>query len=269
MGAEVLVAILAGVFAVIAAILGALVSTNRLIFTDFFRWRRKLPSGFVVVINGASGAGKTSVAWALSRKYNIPTVFSTDIVREALRYGVGASSDAERAVLLNSSFLAHKKLSESVSKNPSSAIIEGYRRQCDVMLGSILRVMSRIRGKRDPTIIEGVNIIASQVFSEIPNDPLNRILFINLYIESVEIHTNRLRRRGAESGETGELTDRYILNIEAIREIDRFLKGDSIPLTQVADDSPSNIVAIENSGTLSSTVNKIDRQLKAKLKALS
>lgn len=265
MDTTILAAVLAGLFALIAAIVGALVASEKLILTDFFRWRRQLPPGFIVIINGASGVGKTSIAWALSRKYNVPTVFSSDLIRESLRCCIPNISDIEYAVLLRSSFLAHQQVKMGVEAN----VVEGFKAQCGFMLKPILGVCNRIRGKRDPAIIEGVNIVASQVFSQIPNDPLNRILFVNLYIESEEVHKNRLRQRGKKSGEPGAYTDRYIRNIEAIREIDRYLKEDSLPMTTGHGDSVSNVISIENSGPLSSAVNRIDKHIKAKLKTLN
>ncbi len=253
---EIIAAIMGGILTIIAAIIGALVATERPILTKFFRWRIKLPPGFVIFINGASGVGKTTIAWALARKYNIASVLETGLIREVKRYDIIKNS--EKSPLLYSSFEAYKY-------DPNGNVTKGCIQQSEILLGPMLMVKDKILHKREPVIIEGVNLIASQLFSKIPNDPLNKVLFINLYLESEKTHLKRLRERGDKMEEQPKDTDRYINNIKAIREIDQFLKDDSIKLTSADEETISNVISIENSGSIRKATNIIDKHLKKKL----
>ena len=111
---ELLIILIPSLFAVVAAIIGALVSTERIILTDFFRWYRKLPRDFVILINGGSGVGKTTIAWAIARKYNIPYVVGSDIIREVLRKEIELKKDESRNIILESSYTSYESYNKEI-----------------------------------------------------------------------------------------------------------------------------------------------------------
>jgi 2-phosphoglycerate kinase len=254
-------AILGGILTILGAIIGALISTERIILTNFFCWRRKLPPGFIIFISGVSGVGKTTISWALARKYNIVTVLGSELIREAIRCFISKDSGDSSQAIFHSSFLAHKHTS-------GGNVTEAYIRQSKILLEPMIKVINRIRRKRRPAIITGVNLIASQLFSKIPNDTYNKVLLINLYLASKQNHIYRLRERGTQRQEPAYEADRYTENIDAIREINQFLKDDAQRLSITDDQAPSNVIFIENSGSISKAVNIIDKHLKKKLKIL-
>jgi 2-phosphoglycerate kinase len=262
-------ALIGGAFAVIAAIVGAPIITDRLILTDIGRWRHDLPGGFVVVVNGGSGVGKTTLAWALARRFDVSQVLGTDFVREVLRSAVPPSARSENRLLLTSSFLAHHQLNSDLpERGEGGAVVYAYRRQSGLIIRPLVAVINRVRTKREPLVIEGINIVASDLFAKIPGDRYSAIFFVNLYLESRDHHVRRLRERGARAREFPELTDRYINEIEAIREIDTFLKDDAQRLADRSGGLRTSIISIENSGDLSRTLSQVDRALRAKVREL-
>jgi 2-phosphoglycerate kinase len=236
-------ATITGLLSVLGAIVAALITSDKLIVTDFFRWRRPLSRSAVILINGGSGAGKTTLAWALARKFNIASVFGTDLLREAIRYCNEQSDPNRESPIYRSSFETG----------------EMFAVQCEEICGPLLRIINRIRRKRDPVIIEGVNIMASQVFRDIPLDARNGIFFINLYIKDAEIHSQRLRDRGVTSFEDSRETDRYIKNIEAVRIIDHLLRDD----TSKYADKGTFVKSYENSRELSRVVDQIEQDIRS------
>ena len=266
MDTAIIAAIIGGLLAIVAAFIGVLVGTEQLIFTDLFRWRRQLRAGFIIMVNGGSGVGKTSVAWALARRLNIPLVLGTDIVREVIRYGLPDDPENQASLLLTSSFLAHHRLGRELPEAGGDRVVEAFSLQSKQLVGPIVGIINRVRTKRDPIIIEGVNMLATYLFEEIPNDPKNAVFFINLYLDSPECHVDRLRLRGTAAHEFPELTDRYIREIDAIREIDEFLKQDTKGALASAPMAHESIMSIENSGRLSHTVNLIEKAVRRKLK---
>jgi 2-phosphoglycerate kinase len=223
--------------------------------------KKKIPKGFVIFINGSTGVGKTTVAWALARKYNISSIISTDIIREILRYDVDSHKINVDKVLLQSSYLAYTKLNHS----EGDVVIEAFNRQCLYLLGAIISIIGRVRIKRDPVIIEGVNICAKQLFDEIPNDPYSRIFFINLYMSATAEHEKRIKLRGKKVGELPEKTDRYLKNFDSILKIDKYLKNDTLEARRYYRYVPENIVSIDNSKSIRRTVKLVSKELNNKI----
>jgi len=152
---ELLIILIPSLFAVVAAIIGALVSTERIILTDFFRWYRKLPRDFVILINGGSGVGKTTIAWAIARKYNIPYVVGSDIIREVLRKEIELKKDESRNIILESSYTSYESYNKEIIDDK---IVEAFVEQSKILAVYIHKIIDRILSKRDPVIIEGVNL---------------------------------------------------------------------------------------------------------------
>jgi 2-phosphoglycerate kinase len=243
---RIIAAFVVGILGIVAAVIAALIKTDRLIVTDLFRWKCTVPSGFVILINGGSGVGKTTVAWALARRFNIVSVIGTDLIREALRYDREQKPRRRNSKLDKSSFLAHE--------NGDEDVVTAFEGQCRELVGPLSKIIKRVRTKRDPVIIEGVNLVASQVFEDnIPTDAYTKILFVNLYIQGRDRHIARLQDRGEK---IHQLADRYVKNVEEIRLIDDFLQQDAQQLAEGCD----KIMSIDNSGSLSHTVHLIARR---------
>jgi adenylate kinase family enzyme len=208
------------------------------------RWQGPVPPGFVFLLNGGSGVGKTTVAWALARRLNIVSVFGTDLIREALRSEIDDT-------------LFSKSTRWLEDENEFAA-------QCQRMSDAIVRIVNRVRTKRDPVIIEGINIICSQIFTKLPTDPYSKIMFINLYIQDEERHLARLRKRADTLHQPVELADEYVRRLGNIRRLDKFLKEDAQSLLS----KRQNILSLDNSSSLSGTVFTIEqhfRQLRRQL----
>jgi len=100
--------------------------------------------------------------------------------------------------------------------------------------------------------------------SEVSKDPHSKLLFINLYLESKELHSKRIRERGVKSLESPNKTKRYLNNIDNIRKIDINLRTDAQLFTISDAKKISNILSIENSESISSTIKSIDKLVKKK-----
>ena len=236
-----------GIISIVAAIVIKLIDSDRLILTDYFRWRRPLVNQrCVILINGGSGTGKTTIAWALARKFNIASVFGTDLLREGLRYAAEKSGAPKGDLIFLSSFETGDRFPE----------------QCREFSGPLRKIIKRIRKKqRDPVIIEGVNIMASEIFSQFPQDARNGIYFVNLYINDRSLHSRRLRERAQTAGEDPDEADRYELNIDSVRAVSKMLKHDTDQYV-ASDGFDSFILSIENSGIPSKTVDAIEKRIK-------
>ncbi len=259
-------ALITGGLAAAVAVLTALLQKDIIIIPSFFRWKRRVPYGFVLLINGGSGVGKTTLAWALARKLNIVSVFGSDIAREVLRDRVLAEHPPEQRTLLRSSFEAYQEM--GLVTRTTQGTIDAFVTQSSSMLSAVIRVINRIRRKRDPVIIEGVNILASQIFSAIPNDPHSKVFLINLFLSSKDVHLKRLRERGQQSGESDLATERYIRNIEPIRDIDTHLRSDSSNFVGGLTGVPTNVISFDNSHGLHEAIDKATNAIAKRIRWL-
>ncbi len=266
MDPQVLAAWIGGAFLIIAAVMTALLKRDIIIVLGAFRWRQRVPPGFVVLINGGSGVGKTTIAWALARKLNIASVFGSDFAREVLRDRILPAQPPEQRTLLRSSFEAYQEM--GLLPRTTQGTINGFLTQSTAMLNALVRVINRIRTKRDPVIIEGVNIVPSQLFNEIPNDVRSKVFLINLYLSSADAHLKRIRERGIKAAEPDPFTERYIRNIDPIRDIDSHLRTDTVSFVLNLPGIPPNVVSLDNSGNLHTAVDKLGSAIIKRVKWL-
>lgn len=106
------------------------------------------------------------------------------------------------------------------------------------------------------------------MFEKIPNDAANGIFFVNLYLDSEELHLSRLRERGVKCREFPELTDRYVREITSIRKIDSFLKEDTKHTILASSQGRLSVISLDNSGSVSHSVKLIDKAIRKKLRLL-
>ena len=80
--------------------------------------------------------------------------------------------------MLTSSFLAHHRLGRELPEAGGDRVVEAFSLQSKQLVGPIVGIINRVITKRDPIIIEGVNMLATYLFEEIPNDPKNAVFFM-------------------------------------------------------------------------------------------
>jgi 2-phosphoglycerate kinase len=253
----------AAVITFVGSIIGGRMAREQLLLTEFWRWRRKLPSGFVLVVNGGSGVGKSTVAWALARRFNVLSVVSSDVVREGFRGIESYPADATvRDLIAHSSYQAHGRSKCEDTPEFEEECIATFKAQTSFLMEPILKIAHRVQKKnRDSIIIEGVNISGSTFLREFSQTKYEKIFFVNLHLDDTERHEKRLRRRGEEEHD-GRVED-YIRNIIAVRHIDRWLKKDAEPFA-----TTESAVSIENSSSLRKAVRHIESKLNDKLSLL-
>ncbi len=227
----------------------------------------RLPGGFVLFINGGSGVGKTTIAARLAWEYGVTSVVGTDLIREALRFDAKRNPTDETDILMVSSFLAHKKLA-SLKGSFKERVVSGFRKQSSLLSGSMIMIADRISFKKTPAILEGINLMASQILGgpgHLPNDSHCSLLFINLYINSNSEHRRRLWQRGADAPGLENRTQEYVQHLEEIRAIDTCLKDDAKKVAgQTVGDSAS-VISIDNSGPIDATISAIKKRIAEKV----
>ena len=129
----------------------------------FHAWIGFKQSGLplLVLIGGATGTGKSTLAADLALRLDIGRIQSTDTLREVMRLFVSKHMVPE---LHTSSYDAWRfiRCPTGVDPAPSTHLIEGYRAQASKVSLAIDGVLTRSVKERVSTIVEGIHI--SSVF---------------------------------------------------------------------------------------------------------
>lgn len=123
-------------------------------------WKRFRQSGrpLFLLIGGATGTGKSTVAAELARRLGIERIHSTDTLREVMRLMV---SEAIAPALHCSSYSAWKAVFDGHAASRldnNILIIEGYKAQARTVTAAIDGVIKRAMEENVSCIIEGVHL---------------------------------------------------------------------------------------------------------------
>ncbi len=114
----------------VATVVGGRVARERLELGRFLTRKPKLPPGFVLMVTGGSGVGKSTVAALLARRLNVATMIGTDIIRETLRNRPDYPTDPHlRALLQLSSYRAYTHLLAPGTEPTRAACTEAFLQQ--------------------------------------------------------------------------------------------------------------------------------------------
>jgi 2-phosphoglycerate kinase len=188
---------------------------------NYERWRQveSLDVPVVVLIGGATGVGKSTLATQLATRLGIVRVVATDAIREVMR---ALFSHELMPSLYASSFEAGGTLREPPSKD---AVIVGFREQTAAVSVGIHALLDRAAMEGTSLIVEGAHVVPGFVDPQGWND---RVLVVPLVvtIEDEEIHRDHFVARAADH--SGRPATRYLENFENIRRVQRYIKTQAL-----------------------------------------
>ncbi|WP_048149586.1 2-phosphoglycerate kinase [Palaeococcus ferrophilus] len=179
---------------------------RRYIFWSEVR-RRGIP--MVLLLGGATGVGKSTIATELAFRLGLRSIIGTDTIREVMRKMV---SEELLPSIHSSSFLAWKALKAPLKG--ISPVIYGFERQTSHVSVGIRALLERAHREGFNTIIEGIHVVpgyfqmGSMDFMYVITVPGKEALSARFYARE------RYSKRPAEY---------YIQHIEAIMEIQDFV----------------------------------------------
>jgi 2-phosphoglycerate kinase len=188
-------------------------------------WRRFLKSEqpLILLIGGAPGCGKSTLATEIASRLEIIRTQSTDMLREVMRTMISRRMVPE---LHRSSFEAWQDLPHhhANKRDAISRKIEGFDRQCDLLEVAVEAVFARAVREGVSLIIEGVHIrpgLVPRVLAESNAVVVQVILGV--------LPKKRLRqyieRRG--TGLVQRRSERYLNNFDSIWELQSVLLSDA------------------------------------------
>jgi 2-phosphoglycerate kinase len=189
--------------------------------TNFERWQevQELDVPLVILIGGAVGVGKSTIATHLAHRLGIVRVVATDgAIREVMR----AMLSAELMPALHvSTFQADRAVREPTRR--SEALVSGFREQTQAVSVGIQAMIDRSVTEGTSIVIEGVHVVPGFFDLEAHGDRLVAVPLI-LEVEDEGAHLNHIALR-----ETGiRPAERYAKHFENIRKLQRYIKSQAL-----------------------------------------
>ncbi|GIU92450.1 MAG: hypothetical protein KatS3mg011_1356 [Acidimicrobiia bacterium] len=169
-----------------------------------WRWAKRSSRPIVVLIGGATGVGKSTVATKLAARLDLPRVIPTDAVRQVMRTFLPPDEAPE---IHRSSF-----------EDPSSPVL-GFVDQASRVASGVIGLIERAVTERFDLIVEGVHLVPG-----LSGDPRVRrvsseavIIEVLLVVQDPAVHRAHFLNR--LENEHGRSPGRYLRRFSEIRRV--------------------------------------------------
>ena len=190
---------------------------------NFLRWRdvESLETPVVLMIGGATGVGKSTIATQLAVRLGIVRVVATDAIREVMR---ALFSRELMPALYTSSFDADTALREAPLRE-GDRIIVGFREQTAAVAVGLRGLLDRAAIEGTSLIIEGAHVVPGFFDLEPWRD---RVLAVPMVItvEDEDVHHSHLTARGLDAG--SRPVERYEEGFGKIRKVQKYIKSQAL-----------------------------------------
>jgi 2-phosphoglycerate kinase len=190
---------------------------------NFVRWQgvARLDVPLVLLIGGATGVGKSTIATQIAARLGVVRVIPSDSVREVMR---GLFSRELMPTLYTSSFDADSALREPPAR-AADRVIVGFREQTSAVAVGLRALIERSAVEGTSSIIEGAHVVPGFLDVERFGD---RVLAVPVVVtvEEEEVHRSHFQARSADS--SSRPFDRYLSNFDNIRRVQRYIKSQAL-----------------------------------------
>ena len=160
----------------------------------------------IVLIGGATGTGKSTVATEVAHRLGINRVTSTDVVRQTLRAFFGPD---EKPSIHRSSF----------DRPPGVTLVDAFLEQAEEVLVAVEAAVSRAILEGWSMVVEGVHVVPGMLTLSAADAT---IVECTLSIGDEKTHASHFWIRDAASG--GERpVDKYLNRLDDIRRLQDFI----------------------------------------------
>ncbi len=186
----------------------------------FDRWLqvRRLEVPLVILLGGATGVGKSTIATMLASRLGITRVIPTDAIREVMR---SMLTPAIFPALHTSLFEAGKLVRTPVPHSADPTVI-GIREQAAAVTVGIEALVERAVSEGTDLIIEGAHVIPG--FPQLERFAGKAVTVqLVVTVDEEETHRSHFLRRARET--RNRPPDRYLENFDDIRKLQRYVRS--------------------------------------------
>ncbi len=196
------------------------------------RWHdlRHTTEPLIVLIGGAPGTGKSTVATQVAHRLGITRIVSTDVVRQVMRAVIAPEVLPQ---IHTSSFDAARLIPEGAGGDRT---IGGFWQQAETVRAGLRNVVARAVEERFPLVLEGVHLVPGVPL--LAGDATAQIVEVVLASADPGQHQANFVLR-AENTSDARPAERYLDAFHAIRQIHDFLvleaKRCGTPIVEATD----------------------------------
>ncbi len=186
----------------------------------YLTWRRakRSPQPMIVLIGGATGVGKSTVATKLAARLGITRVIPTDTIRQVMRTFLPETLVPE---LHASSFEVAEKTRLVTTSDP---VLDGFHRQAEAVGSAVCGIIERMVVERKDAIIEGIHLVPG-LLCDAELGQLRRqatVVPVVMSIDDIQVHRAHFLTR--MENEHGRNPERYLRHLDDIRRIQDHLR---------------------------------------------
>jgi 2-phosphoglycerate kinase len=186
---------------------------------SFAKWQvlNRIDRPLIILIGGATGVGKSTVASQLAARLGITRVIPTDAIREVMR---SMFSEELMPTLHTSSFDADHLVRHPLPRNTDPVII-GYREQAAAVSVGVQALIRRAVAESTDLVLEGAHLVPG-FFDPAEFTDAFVVQFI-IAVDDPEAHRSHFLARAHEN--RSRPSDRYLDFFDNIRKIQRYVKS--------------------------------------------
>ena len=179
-------------------------------------WRRFLDSEkpVIILLGGAAGSGKTSLAVDVANRLDIQRVLSTDSIRQVMR--IMLSPELVPAIH-TSSYEAHSVL--NLPAHGVEPVISGFEHQAHIVSVGVRAMLDRAVAENASMILDGVSIVPGMLDCELYRNGAH-VIFLLVATFDAEAYRARFASRARESARPPH---RYLRHLDDILLIQNHL----------------------------------------------
>lgn len=196
----------------------------------FRQWRRldHLHRPLVLMICGATGVGKSTLATLLAHRLGVTRVTATDMVRQVLR---AFFSNQFMPAVHHSSFDADHGV--RINTTSGDALIAGFERQVEQVSVGVNALIERAVIERTSLVIEGIHCLPGAIDGLAQLDAV--VVQVVVAIEDEQLHRSHFLARGESQRRAAE---RYLGAFGRIRRLQEYIvkraRRDDIPIIEIS-----------------------------------
>ncbi len=188
--------------------------------TSFAKWQlvSQLDVPLVVLIGGATGVGKSTIATMLASRLGMTRVIPTDAIREVMR---SMLTEALMPTLHTSSFDAARLVRYPVPRGSDPTVI-GFREQAAAVAVGVQALIARAADEGTDLIVEGAHLVPGFV-DEARFKGRAVVVPIVVTVDDEELHRSHFLIRAREARHRP--SDRYLDCFDNIRKQQKYVKS--------------------------------------------
>ncbi|MGH8875134.1 MAG: hypothetical protein ACRDVM_07775 [Acidimicrobiia bacterium] len=186
----------------------------------YLAWRhaKRSPNPIVVLIGGATGVGKSTVATKLAARLALPRVIPTDTIREVMRTFLPADQVPE---IHGSSFEA-PILPGITYHDP---VVEAFDRQSATVATGVQGVIERMVVEHKDVIVEGIHLVPGMLDPYLLHKVRREAVVVEVVLTLEDPAVHRAHFLTRMDNEHGRNPERYLRRLADIRRIQDHIRA--------------------------------------------